>query len=904
MAISNAEICMAVKQGGDRCTYGVKTILDIEGEEVGVCGTHFNVFERGGEFIVAHPMPVANQMAGEQQQEKEEEVMDTYIYHFMTEKMEGDVRIIPRILTNDPVDNEMKRYWASVQSRHPVDSLLALGTGNWHVHLLQERLAEMGHTFRIMILSNKEVAEMSDGSVMKYHAKSSFSFANDSHTFFVRVDGQAGFGLEAFGLTALDTPKIMKRLSEICRLSELAYYSKTNNLKTREFTSNKPDIFYDGMNFISQKFALRMTNSIMDSKRRRKVRYEIHEGILTRVNLRVLTPFGLIKGDAIIVEDQEEDVVYHGENLKPELSTNGWVMATMFKHNPHHMAVWDTQTWVNNRNILIEQKHQNDLDLLVQGIVSDFQEGVVPDWLMLGEDAHTDTGLPEYERLSELMDRQYYKWQAYGLDIRAAQNLVYMATNGVIKRMERDKRFFPETYYRKTWTPMTNAFLAAVNTKESLMEMGGIELANQTDTMFFHPHYGIIMSGERFLGTYSLHGGWDLDDTVKVILVKVFGTDTAKLDGLYADKALDPAVSIPSTVEEATPVALLVRSPNGPGEFSIEALPEDWQDMPWHKFNEENIPVVNLDFIGDAQPTLMADVAIEGIPASLEFTHGPLTSEQCVASIFAQRLNPGIGAVCNSLMNWSMTFGPSFPDEMLANLEDMVDMTQQGRDPVSFEAVGTEVDHLYDQMVDDVHAADKRVDRLLSIAHPIPNKYASELEDYMIPGRFTRFNQLFGQKITELKTLVMNNSLQMRNEVPLVAEIRNLNVSQETLDWARAFNKRYSDELKQNSDLWVTPDDLKNNPFAMMHFEQQRTLANKVTVSKAVEELKAFGGDDTHKRVLSLWHSILIPQRVGRQKWVMGLYDRLIFQPGKNESIMDLLLDALVWRGLAQKPQA
>ncbi len=885
-------LCECKKQDGAPCIYKAKYTTH---SGMNVCGVHYKVMNNQ-----CGPDPVNNNILEEDDMNsnkmEKEESMDTYVFHFLVEKVYSDVVVMPRVITNIPLDSEFTRYFESMRTKKPVDGLLALSTGNWHFWLLQKRLADLGYKFRVMVLSNKEMAKLDPETLRAFHDRATFSWANDGHTFFLKVEGDYNWGLDPLGLKVIYKAKTTKRAAEICRLSEMAYYSDFMNLDIM-IVDGAPYAYYDGMNFISLKFALKMTKMIVDDKRRRKVRADIIKGMLVRVNIRITTPDGLIKGDAIIVDGLAHDVIAHSENLKGEIRTNGWVMATMFPHAPHHVAVWDTQSWINNRNMLRQSKHEADVRAMIKDLEDSFNEGVVPDWLMLTEDAHDDSGTPDMERLSHLMDRQYIRWQAHGLDIRAAQNLVYMATNGVILRMEREKveEEGKPTYYRKTWTPMTNAFLGAVVTYESLVNVGGINFPNQTgEHSFFDGRFGWVMPGSRFEQTYNLHGGWDLDDTVKVILVKVYSSNQDKVARLYETGVIDPMIaSIPITEDEAIYVAMLVRSPNGPGEYSLEYLDQSTiEDMPWHKVDLANVSTVDLAVAAEAQSTLLEDVTVGQIPTSINYTGEDVTKDQSWAMITAQRFNPGIGRICNSLMNWSMTFGASFPDEMLAVLEDMVDSTQQSHDVVSFEAITAEVDHLYEQMVDRVMAEGRQVDSLLAVAHPIPSKFANKMKGRMVAGRFTKFNRFFGHQVKYLRDMVLRNSFNMRNNTDLVKTIKKLPVSADTMNWAKNFYGRYTSDFKINAQLWKTPKGEDMNPFAVMHYEMMRTRGNQEIVDRMVAELRAFGGVDTHKRVLSLWHWILIGDN--RQ-------DRIIFQPGTTESVMDVLIEALIWRGLAQE---
>jgi hypothetical protein len=891
------EECQCRKHDDSKCTFKAVIVRKYNQMIVPMCGVHNNVFERGNDVrVFGAQQQVTNEVDNNNKEEKVSE--DSFIYHFLMEKVEEGEVLMPRIITDIPSESERLRYNASVISKKPETELLALNTGTWDFHLLRQRLLNKGLHFRIMILTNKEIRNITPEAVIDYHSRSTFAWANDSHTYFMRIEN-AEWGLLPLGLIDKDVAKLMKRFAEICRLSELAYYNETMNI---DMVSRRPvgDIeFYDGMNYISLKFALKLTNLIVDKRRRNRVRKALINGTMTRFNIRVLTPLGLIKGDACVIDDLDHEFVFHPENLKSELRTTGWCLATMTHHNPLHMAVWDSQTWINNRNVLPEVKQRRDVDFTIQELRNSLEKGELPSGLMMGEELHDDSGLPDYERLSELLHYNNMYWQAHvdsdgnPLRITAIQNAVYMWINGLTKRMKRELRLKPVRYYKKTWTRMTNAFLAGITTRESIENMTNVRVKQNDGYLAWDGRFGLVMSGERFATTYSLHGGWDLDDSVKVILLKIWSSDPKRTLMLLESGALDPKCVVRAKESEATHVAFLVRSPNGPGEYSIEALnPDNWDSMPWQPLNEDLIPVVDLVNFPDPQTELVKSVTISGIPTSLFHDGLSINQEQSLAAIEAQRFNPGIGMICNCLMNWVMTVGTSFPPNMLALLEQMVDTTQQLRDPVSFQAIAEEVNNLYQQMVDRVNAENLKVDGLLAIAHPIPSDFADQMKARMVAGRFSRFNNYFGYMVDKLETEIMNKSLQMRHEEPIVQWARKIPVTTATLQWASSFNWRYNQEMRMNAELW-TSDDEDKNPFAKMHFEMMRSAANKATIAKAIEELQAFGGDNVHKRVLSLWSYILRVK--DRNPW--GSLDRLIFQPGEDKSIMHLLVEALHWYG-------
>lgn len=800
---------------------------------------------------------------------------------------------------------EAQDYEASVRSGHPENYLLALNTGTWKFNLLEQ----VGHdkAWNVTVFSRDDMAKIGPDTIRQWVQDSTFSWANDSHSYFLRVDGYDTLE-DAFGIHVKDAKKIAKRLAEVVRLSELSWFSphgrvniqrsKSRFLKLEDSKGEMIAVDGDGLNAVSRDFMKKCVSAISDPRIRRRRRKQIMDCEINMAQGWILTPDGLIKGRFIVSDNLPEgvDVVYHKENLKPELYTDGYIHASFIAHEPWHMAVYDNQTTITARKFLSDAKHRADANFIFDSINNSFQEGVVPDWFLLGDDMHDDEGLPDLEKLSEILDRQYIQAQLAGLDIRVFQNAVYLATNGELLRMTSDYDKHRDLF-RRTWVPMTNAFSAAVVTNEALFKLAKVNLP-KVKHLQYHAHYGLVMTAQRFLDTFVLHGTWDGDDTVKVILQKYWSSDPNKVDILRDSGALDPAIGdIPANPEDAVHAALLLRSPNGPGEYSIEALPENWMDFPWFQPNFDAVETIDLALVPDPQNVQMANVVTLGIPESLTYSGKTLDKDKQTLMILAQQSNPLVGKVCSWLMHWSMSFGASYPDHMLDDLGAQVDAVMQTYDPVSFEAIAENVDQsvaTWCEKLEEAGVGNAFVDAKLLQTYPVGREYAKRVAPFMVNGRYSRFNMFYGTLVTKLRDRILKNSLQMRHNVELVRQVRQLQVTPATQAWAKSFYDRYNHEFRIAQETWQHPSE-DDNKFTKMHFQQKRIEANREVVLKAVAELEAFGGDDVHKRVLSLWWYILTP----KPGLPYGLYDRIMFAPGEEDrSVMHLLINALRWIGL------
>lgn len=823
---------------------------------------------------------------------KEKEKME--VFHFV-KMVDGVAR---RIITNNPSDRERDAVAISIRTHAPVGDIMALDTGDWEFNFLIRMFKERGNMFRVVILPNKEVANTVLVGLGNW---ATFAWANASYSFFLHVEG-AEWGLDALGLKAFDTLKISKRLQEVCRLSEMHWYGATEN-ELKLMVYPRPDWMdaklVDGKSFISKAFALKMAYSISNPKRRRKMINGINDGIVKSFSIRVMGPFGLIKGDAYIHSDANcpHDIITDLENIKTDITTDGYVFATLWEHHTLGRAKWDDQSSINFNTVLPAEHRLRDLQTAVALIRSKFENGEVPEDLMLPEDAHTDDGVPNMERLSDMLRDQRVRWQASGLDIRMAQNLMYMWLNGFIKAMERDEAVDKRTgrgtgEYKKTHLPMSNAFYGTVATFSLLTKMGGYRFYHEDGTLrdgsevFFDERFGLVIPDQRFIDTFDLHGTWDLDDTVKAIIVKVFG-DANEVARLKNNFVLPADVKVGASEDEATTMVAFVRSPNGPGEISFEIMDEE--SMPWFGLDRNNITKVNLATI-ISQSEFLSAVPANTLPTSITYTKSALTRAQAMRMIIAQQSNPDIGGTANALMVWYNTFH-SMP-VMADTLGSIVDAVQQGSDIVTFKAVENGLSDMWTNFENAVKNSRVTVDRHLMNHRGVPSAVRNALAHRVGDGRLTVFNREYRKAIVALRDEVMNKTLQMRQDHPMTADVTALNF-QSVMPWAGEVYARWTNQLKA-----VDMDQRYNtsgcDPFTARTLEVLQSQARKQVVSGFIAELLTF--ERPFQRTLALWRYILTPDKGVPH----GRLDRVMFQPGHDGvSVMDMLIEALVQRGWA-----
>lgn len=869
-------------------------------------GRFYFVVEGRCKYVPKNTITHTAQVEGE---EKAPSHKEEVLYHFIkSHPILGEIRV----LTNTPTDSELSLYGQSVTMKSPADGLFAISNGD-HVHaMVTERLVKKGIPFRLNIARNgcinpgqyatKADWERFEKTWEALIDKCNFAWANASTGFFLQFPGVEGWTLAPMGLELLDAPKASKRANELARSTNMFFY--TEDIKDISILVKDPAIkpvARDGMTYISLSFALKLTNDP-------NLQFKIASGQVRRVNLRVTLPGGvadsmpngcLIKGDACIMPDLATDgydIVTVSENLKDELrATEKFIMVTAFEHHPTYEATWDAQRLVMNPQILTHTHRMRDLTRLVTESKEAINSGIIPEWLLLqGNDSHNDEGIGSVRENYTDFDTVPLRWQGAGLDIRAAQNVVRMSFGAVINRMA---KFFDGGFYRgeargyskAMWLPKSNAFVTLINTHGSMTEVGGYRTSRSGTKAYFTKKYGIIIPDQRMEEIYALIGGGDLDDSVELQLVKLWSSDPAVTAMMREHGVIGASEEIPTTKDDAKFTSSVLRSPNGAGEFSFMEI-EDILNCPWQFLGLDNVEVIDLASLPLPQGEMIKSVQVGGITPSVTYSRAPFTRDNALRQILAQQHNPGIGQAANTMMAWAGVAGPSMPPTIAAPFEQLVDGTQQMADPAIFDAVKLSAAQASSAAVALLEQG-KLVDAYL-IPRFAGKEDKAKARKHSYQGPLSEFQEAYRKAIKDLHDNVMYQSLQMRQEQPIVAWVRKLNFGPEAYLWAGGFMAKYNGQL---SSIEREYQGIKNaRGIAKMAMQRDKHDAIRKVVDAAIAELKSF--ERPGQRALALWYYVLRPT----QEMPMGTVDRLIFQQGNEEAIMDLLIPVLHERGWGQ----
>lgn len=825
-----------------------------------------------------------------------------------------------RVLTNNPTPKEEEAYNLSQENNKPVpfariktvtgynyvQDIFAVQTGDFTYSLLENKLTKRGIKFRLGVVSNKDLSEL----VIKHElfslndmiSKCRFAWANASYTFFLEVEDSkeaSSFDLSDLGLEVYDFKKTSKRLQEVTRITQMHASGSMDKLNYR-MLEDLPgeELAYDGPVFVSDSFAVRSCFKMADGPAKRKHIAMINRGKIGPMIGRILMDQGEVKGLVHVVPRQQlgADVVFHKSALKRELRTDdGRWHYTAFKHKNLHTAMWDMQTMFNNHTWLMT-KEQFTLDM--QSIVTDFnksvENGQLPDWIIHQEtDGHKDDSAPQVEHVTSSWKKSYIRWQQAGFDVTASSNLVYMAFGSLLNQMR-------SALKRNTWwVPISNAFTATVTTFDALEVMGNFELPqHKRDIVFFDERFGCVVPTKRFIETADLHDTWDQDgDQAKFIRIKLWSSSPVMtLDGYNHQELRETFVIpadlvVPSTPEEAIDMCVVIRSPNGPGGYSIERF--DAETMPWLRVAEDRIQVIDLANAPAAMSTLLAASECGRINSSTTYSKELFNRDHALNMILAQMNNPGVGRYANLIMVWAATFGPSYPDKLPAIGNDVIDCVQQTADLGAFAQLQGDYSEMAESIAQAIIDSGCGIDRyVLETRFPaLSDETRQMLADIAVDGQFTEMYNAYNQTITKVQNIASKGSFDLR----LTSDTRNKvynaipAMRESTSVWCRGIWSKYERELSKVDGKYS--DLSKNtNRFVKMSAVAQRAEEISTIVGALLDEVKATSHPELYALAIYRW---IIDPELTRSKY--GVSDRIIFQNGADgqETIMDLIVTAI-----------
>ncbi|MGW8177721.1 MAG: hypothetical protein ACWGQW_02835 [bacterium] len=816
---------------------------------------------------------------------------------------QGDGANVCRILSTHAPEHHVEAFVESRNTKKVVRTskgglVYAMDTGTWTFPVL-DRAISKGVPFKIVSYNIADVANWDDEKVTKMLKRANFAMASPTNLTLFSFPGYKGFDLKPLGLEIDNAKKLVKRLNEVLRCTGHGMMDETlGEITHRMFAL--PDgidpIVFDGMNFIRDSFAKKLGF---------KDEY--------RVNGRFTTPDGVIKGDWIRVPDSvlDVDLLWFEDNLKPEYRTNGtWQVFTAMVHHPEHDMGHNDQIRADFSFFIPVEQVKEDLILMVRKWKKSVREGGdLYNYLVKQGEAFDDPIAIDLDRvtLATRLEEVAELLKSVGIPPAMFSNIPYTRTGALLRRLRafqmRDDNGRALPTFKKMFIPATNAFSGAVVTYEALTMMGGLDFEDEDGTRtFFHPLYGLVIPGSRFVATYDLHGGHDQDDAHSMWAIKVFCSNLAQLEVLVELGVVDPELDIPEDAEHAVEAALAIRMPNGPGEYSIERVSPD---MPWRFYNPEKVRTVDLADAPKPQQVVFEGASMVELPTSVDYNVA-YDREFVGKVVAAQCINPGVGGFANVIMTAAAVFGPdNIPGDMVKlKMEDTIDTVQQEADFLKFAIIESTVKEMWISFVDYVLENEVKIDAgLLATRVPLRVGVGKDsvpiaeaiLEANLAGGGDTyELHQLYQKAIDTLGEAAKAVAHQARNNLPLARKIRNGKFSRDLQTFAVGWLRGCNRELKQidarfRGDDPEVGDDTWSTLLRRAKQEEKR-LALEEAMDRRVDTILENDRHDTHKQIMALYAMIVTPN----EQFPAGDNDRVFVQPTSpgHVSMIQLFIEA------------
>ena len=859
--------------------------------------------------IIVGDVVLANETGTEINTNNKEESMNT-LYHYMhKDEVTGHRR---RIITNDIPAELLADYEQSLRTHRPVNSVYAINQGRSRFWFLEYHATG---PFTITVVKLQETGK---DQLKKLFRESNMAYPNPGGKYGFFIDtNDLGWGLHAWGVMMMDLKKTAKRAQEITRSTEIALRLDSVDDLDMHVVNHTPEIDFDGFVVVHPRVLKKaIRQSVTEPDRRKKLYKKYIDGDSLIGMTRMDGPWGIGKGRYVIDPTIDHDVVIHACNIKAEIVFND-LLLVFWPEATWHTATWDSMSPVNFRTALRGDDQEADLDAMVSDLVISLtQKNEIPDWLLKGQVEHDENGLPIWdERLSDDRNSAVVRWNmAIPMELGGiviASNLMWLIAGGMINQMRagnaprtftrKDGSKFSVDYWKRLWTVMRNACAAPSFTWSALTRYANFTFPDQDGTkVFFDARFGWVWPDHRFADTYDLHDGHDGDDHHSMLLQNYWCSDEAWVAMLKKWKVIDANADIPTTPEDARPMAFCWRLPNGPGAYSIEEV--DVESVPWHRLH--TIRTMDLRMMPMPLGALQANQPVAGLPKGR-----PMGGEYSAAAAWKTMVtameNPGVGGFMNAITAYSALTRGRLPKALPATTSDMIDVVNQGGSRNQFRVIAETRSNIEDEIFDYLDKNPKvRLDS--QIAHVRLSGIAEQelrQSKKLDQDRYAKFLTKYLNAIGFIQNKVRDHVLQGRNATPLIKWLNAQTFSQDAMEFAAnrfvrvtAAFTRVAEEFKP------ILDEAKNKELGDPWMAMTAEYAQSAAIKRIVDALRKdiYSQRDPNEFALALWQHCVKPT----QQMPLGRSDRLIFQGGTDLAVMDIVIEALADRGIITLPNS
>lgn len=485
------------------------------------------------------------------------------------------------------------------------------------------------------------------------------------------------------GLLVGNSKKMSKRFAEIARLSCAWQYRPGGDMNIEVIDHEALaylDSDVDGISAISQSFAIKCfaANHLAKMEWVGSMIDKVVSGRMTVVQLRVLTPMGLIKGNALVLPDhmmKGYDIRTFKPNIKSELKTAGWQLATIEpsygtipvkSDDLTHAIYQDVHGLYTAEDLLttLQQYLNHEEERLHNGERSASMTALVDNamHLVTATAEGPDDDVKDPRSTLQMVQEAIRDLSALGVPYEATQTLRFLTVHGVatqfmgqgfnsggkLNNIWREKS--------RHWFPVAWAYAAHIITQE-VLDIFGFKNVYSSNGYYHKRTHCFAVPGKFFNENLANHGGPDLDDTFKVHI------RMADING------------------EMKMVAFLLRNPNDFGEWSV--IEVDEAGPVFHNYTDTP-PVIDLEEINTKVPQLSyllsnglikpgSLAGIHKLTIGSEFSLVDEARSRMVATVFPG----GVGsAVLPKIMYYALM--KTYIAKPVCSNEDMLDALTQG----------------------------------------------------------------------------------------------------------------------------------------------------------------------------------------------------------------------------------
>jgi hypothetical protein len=441
-------------------------------------------------------------------------------------------------------------------------------------------------------------------------------------------------------------------------------------------------------------------------------------------NARLITPYGFIKGNAIVADlDDNVDIITSEANIKSEIKyTKGYRFLgepqgakerVLTDHQtiinfPHlfpkpDMEMWLKETYDKIFNQAISEKYydRNNSDTFQYTPSYDSPINIAI------QRHRDDTSLVEQESRKRT---EYIGHRWLDLKMKYTDSPWLFKTTTINKAKPYQERIsIPCSVYEQI-------------IPESLARMAGYDIEVEEETIIRLNDLKVhVVSDIDWVEMYTSHGGHDQDDFFKLFYRTMDGGD---FDGER--------------------VVIVMRSPNGYGEYTIFRYVENSFAPTWHKADGTPIQFPHVD--GTNWPMRLSSavnfgvVQYSGLPSASrpkEKRTGLYGSEDVLRDIKIAMTGGSVGSFVNAAMAHSYVLAKHRPVQ-LCSLEDAIDKCINPDDVQDVQAIDLESRAIIQEILD----SGEPIDRSLWYGRKIFRSAPEGFEANLIEGRLTQFFQL------------------------------------------------------------------------------------------------------------------------------------------------------------------